>query len=375
MSVRMLIIQIIFHSLLISSSYGNCDVFDLQKQALDFGTSDLPGGSLIVQVGDDIPCISVAGFENLDFKRPFSAESSFPIASLTKMFTAKTILGLIKEGKLSIDDSASKYVTDEFFDLAMQIPHFSSATILNLLRHTSRQPEYFADGNPLALYIWRDHPTDRSLYQPEKMLDFAIKNNILMVDTNQEPITHYSNTNYLILGKIIETITGLPLNEAFKKYVYEPYDLKSTFAFNRDQHKGPIPTPYHGTRNLSEIYIGFSGRAGDDGLASNLLDMNQFIRNYVSAHEEDFIRNQYPQSSFSTGIFIRSIEGVDVFFHTGKDPGFLSLAAFVPAHQASLVFFVNQSDSLHGEKALMQVLTGVIQTLKRVYGEPLPCNI
>jgi CubicO group peptidase (beta-lactamase class C family) len=185
--------------------------------ALD-GAGQLGSG----QHDGDAPSVSVAVVENgrIVYAKAFgladvatgtaaTAATRYRIASITKMFTAVCVMQLVEQGRLSLDDTLSKYV-----------PEYTRAravTIRELLMHTSGVPNYldaaFADGSVNR----RTTPTAIIASVSGKPLDFA-------PGTRYE----YSNTGYVLLGMIVEGVSGASLTAYENKHIFIPAGMPST---------------------------------------------------------------------------------------------------------------------------------------------------
>lgn len=168
---------------------------------------DAVGISAAVRVGDDM-WAGAAGISSVE--EDLTTEHTFGIGSTTKTFVSATILQLMEEGELSLSDPISDFLPDyEHID--------GSLTIKQLLYHTS------------GLYNYTSHPDFfpavvddlEYIYTPEEVLSTYIEEPIAAPDTEQE----YSNTNYLLLGMIIKSITG---NEFYDEVV-ERFDTATNY--------------------------------------------------------------------------------------------------------------------------------------------------
>ncbi len=152
-----------------------------------------------------------AGVRDLSTGAPVTAGTLFRIGSATKMFTALAIAQLVERGRLSLDDRLAAFRPD--------FPNAASITIRELLMHRSGIADY-ADA---ALASGRiESPTT-----PVQIIDEAAK-----VAPESAPGTRfsYSNTNYVLLGLIVERISGIPLHAYYEKYIFGPAGMSETFA-------------------------------------------------------------------------------------------------------------------------------------------------
>ena len=144
-------------------------------------------------------------------KKPLTAANRFRIGSITKMFTAAMILQLVEEKKLNLNDTL-----DKFFP---QIPNSQKITIAQILAHRSGIHDSILDRN-----LRKSSPTDP--ITKDEMLALIAKGT-----PDFEPDTKhaYSNSGYLVLGLVIEKLTGKPYEEALKKRITSKIGLKDTY--------------------------------------------------------------------------------------------------------------------------------------------------
>src|SRR5947208_16228388 len=141
------------------------------------------------------------------------ADTHFRIASNTKTMTAAVIVLLAQEGKLSLDDPVSKYVSG--------VPNGDSITIIELLN--MRSGLYSYDDDPEFWAILERDPT--KIWTPAEVLAIAFTHPPYFPPGAD---FHYSNTNYALLGLIAEKIEGKPLASCFQGRLFGPLGLKDT---------------------------------------------------------------------------------------------------------------------------------------------------
>jgi len=173
---------------------------------------------------------AASGTTELGTRNPPGGETHFRIASVTKTMTAAVILQLAQEGKLKLDDPVSKYVPD--------VPNGDNITIAELLRMRSGLYSFTSD--PAVVGFLDDDPT--RVWTPQELLAIAFAH-----PPNAPPDTvfEYNNTNYVLLGLIVEKVDGRPLATAMHDRLFEPLGMKNTFFAASDSNT--LPEPYsHG---------------------------------------------------------------------------------------------------------------------------------
>src|SRR5687768_4058180 len=172
----------------------------------------LATGSMAISINGKITYQKAIGFAMLDSNRKILPDTNtkYRIGSISKMFTAVMIFQLIDQRKLSLDEKLAMYFP--------QLPNATKITIEEMLYHRSGLHDYTNDTN---FPEWMDKPKthkDKLKINSTKRSDF-------------EPgtKTDYCNTNYLLLGYIIEKITKMPYAEALNKRITLKIGLKNTY--------------------------------------------------------------------------------------------------------------------------------------------------
>jgi len=195
---------------------------------------DGPGGTVLVSKGGQIIYNNAYGKANLELKIPMTTEHVFRMGSLTKQFTAVCILKLIEEGKLSLEDKLIKFIPD-------YSPNVEKITIANLLAHTSGIKNYTGlpafneilkrrDLSPLELIaLFKDQP-----------LDFEPGSNY-----------QYSNSGYILLGFIIEKLSGMAYGKYVQENIFIPLNMSHSYY---DERTKVISNRISGYRKRNDRY-------------------------------------------------------------------------------------------------------------------------
>jgi CubicO group peptidase (beta-lactamase class C family) len=172
-----------------------------------------PGAALGVVVDGELVHVAIAGVQDLESKRPVTADSVFRIASMTKSFTAMAVLKLRDEGKLSLDDPAERHVP-ELAGLAYPTSDSPKITIRHLLSHA----EGFPEDNPWG---------DRQLARSDAWMADAMRAGIPF-STVPGTAFEYSNYGFAILGRIVQNVSGEPYDRYVERRLLAPLGLSST---------------------------------------------------------------------------------------------------------------------------------------------------
>ncbi len=220
--------------------------------------------------------------EGTVFGNPAAVSQRFHVASVGKLFTAVTVMLLQEQGRLTIDDRAADILgIDMLKGLFMYKDKDYSAdvTVRQLLNHTSGIADYFEDpvesGDSMKELIVNE--PDR-LYTPQDLLDFT-RNNQKAVGAPGGKL-HYSDSGYILLGLIIEKVSGRTFHENLHGLIFRPLNMNDSYLmFYSEAENGQAPIneiwlegrEIHDYKSLS---IDWSG----GGIISTLSDLSVFIR-------------------------------------------------------------------------------------------------
>lgn len=214
---------------------------------------------------------------------PKGRESAFQIASIGKVFTATLICMLADRGKISLDDPIVNYLpvaslkglfVFEGKDYARQV------TARQLLTHTSGAADYAEDlvikGPPFFELMLKDPD---KFWTPEMLLSFSRCNQHAVGKPGD--LFHYSDTGYVLLGRIIENVTAKPFHENLHEMFFNPLGMKDSYLMFRsepaNQPKKPIQKIWLGDREISKFASLSSDWAGG-GIVSTPADLLKFHR-------------------------------------------------------------------------------------------------
>ncbi|CAM5511258.1 serine hydrolase domain-containing protein [Streptomyces tanashiensis] len=262
------------------------------------------------------------------------------IGSETKTFTVTALLELVDQGKVSLDDPISKYVDG--------VPNGDKITLRNLASMRSGLFNYSADeGFYKALTSDPYRP-----FTPQELLDYSFKHPIQFQPGAE---FDYCNTNLILLGLVVEKVSGTPLHEFIQKNVIEPAGLRHT-VFPTD---AAFPSPHaHGYTEQTA-----SGKLEDStdwnpswgwaagAMISDLEDLRTWARVVATgtlltpetqAERLHTYPSGVPGAGYGLGIF--DVQGW--IGHNGSLPGYESLTIYLPEAKATLVVLLN-TDVLH----------------------------
>ena len=257
------------------------------------------------------------------------------IGSETKTFTATAVLELVDDHRVGLDDPISEYVSG--------VPDGDHITLRQLAGMRSGLFPYTSDpGFIKALQADPFKP-----YTPEQLLAFGFKHpNVFPPGT----ATQYSNTNYILLGLVVEKVSHMSLADFLRARVIEPSCLRHTL-FPRGSE---FPKPHaHGFTNqtptgqiVDATGWNTSSAWAAGAMISDLRDLRAWARDVATgslltpetqAERTEFLPTPLPSLRYGLGLF--DVNGW--IGHDGSIPGYQSLTIYLPEHRATLVVLVN----------------------------------
>lgn len=299
--------------------------------------SNIPGLVVGINVPGKDEWLSVLGVSDKKTKKKMQLNDHFRIGSVTKTFVATGILQLSDKGKLSLDDKVEQYVKN--------VPNGDKITIRQLANMTSGLPSYSQNKTWAQQFL--ENP--QRVWTPEELLKAAFSVPILFKPGEK---FHYCNTNYILLGLIIEKASGMPLGSYLEKNIFEPLNLKNTsFPLTN-----AMPDPFsHGytkqtltgqEKDMTFQNPSWAWAAG--GMISNLDDLKIWAEALGTGKllSKEAFKERTQWVAVSSSVKDRKY-GLGVGFdkgwlmHAGELPGYNSIVAYLPEQKVVMVLLVN----------------------------------
>jgi CubicO group peptidase (beta-lactamase class C family) len=298
----------------------------------------IPGLSLVVVQDGRVVKQQGYGFADLEQQVPVTPDTVFEIGSITKQFVAVAIMTLVEQGKVNLDEPASRYLPD--------LPStWREVTVRQLLTHTSGIPDF---EEILGYGAYRTPTTAPQLIAvaAARPLDFA-------------PGTqwHYSNTGYYLLGMIVEKVSGTPYGALIEKRILEPAGMTRT--------RSSVPTEIIAGRasgyaledgrivNRDAVQPTAVGGAGDlVSTTGDLVKWNAVLdarsvlatESYAQLWANQALADGSP-SGYGFGWFVSPARGHRAQEHSGGTPGFSSDILRLPDDRVTVVVLTNSHDA------------------------------
>jgi D-alanyl-D-alanine carboxypeptidase len=230
--------------------------------------------------------------ENSDRSISFSAaagnmqkESRYFIASVTKLYVTAVVMRLMEEGRLKLDDKISDYLPAEYMErlhVLKGVDYSGTITVKHLISNTSGLPDYFfhkqANGKTVAseLMDGQDEP-----WPLERTIDL-VKNLKPRFSPGAKGKAAYSDTNYQLLGRIIESITGKSIGEVFHEFIFSELKFQDTYAYNDVNDNAPVPFYYKDRKLWLPEYM--TSVAPEGGIVSTAGEVMLFLKAFFNGH-------------------------------------------------------------------------------------------
>ena len=301
----------------------------------------MPGA--VVEVIRDRTVVLVKGYGQADLERnvPMTPSASFTVGSNSKQFTAFSIYLLEQDGKLALDDDIRKYLPE--------VPDFGKTiTIRHLLHHTSGLRDYFdlmfMTGTRVDDVITQE--AGLALVKRQRALNFA---------PGQEYV--YSNTGYLLLGQIVQRVSGMPLAEFARLRIFEPLGMTHTrflHGYGTLVPQRALPYLPSGAGGYEYVAVGDSAD-GAGGLVATAGDLALWDRNFYDGRvgglallarmQETGVLNDGKPFNYASGLVVDAYRGRRIVEHGGAISGFNAQMMRFPDQHFSVVVLANTSTS------------------------------
>ena len=311
--------------------------------------SNVPGMLALVSIPEELNWVNAQGIANQKNGELMVPNHQFVIASLTKPMTATIILQLIEEGKLELDAPVANWLSIDMLNQLTSIQgtaYGGHLTIEHLLNHTSGIFDYLNDGQ-VHLEAFLNRPEER--YTLQDRIEIGIREGSTELIPGEGYI--YSNTNYILLGMIIEKITGEALSTQFRKRIFQPLAMSNSYIAPNENDIQELARGYYQDFDITDFTTNFNWNNPAGGVISTLQDLEQFMRGLASGqlftNSNSMARmKEFGRGGYGLGIqaFSNSKSHGLVWGHDGGDPGYFSFMIYIEKRDAVIIFAGNRAD-------------------------------
>lgn len=258
------------------------------------------------------PAFYTAGWKDREDKIPADPQALFKIGSISKLYIAAATAKIINGKSLSLEDTLAKLLPE----LAGRIENAGKITLRMLLQHRSGIPDWIDDPN---------FPWDKSLTDVNEVLELVLDDH-----SKFEPDSRYdySNTNYLLIGKILDKTLGYNHQQYIKNEILYPLKLTRTFGLLNEVDPREVTSGYDSHYDKDIKMLDFVSPGGS--MVATAQDVGIFLR---ALNDGSLLTNE-EQAIYSS---------IYEYGHTGLLPGYQSIARYHKDIDAVVIQFVNTS--------------------------------
>lgn len=314
------------------------------------------------------------GYANEETKQGFDENTIFELASVSKQFTAMGIVILKEKGKLSYDDKITKFIP--------KLEDYKDISVRNLLNHTSGIPDYI---NPKYFELF-----DKSKINTNKdLIDILAKEKVRPLFEPGSKF-RYSNTGYVLLASIIESVSKQSYASFLEKCIFKPLKMKRTFVYSRrlsprkldnyamgytwnvKEQKKVIPD----TEEWLKFVIYLDGILGDGNISSSAADLLKWEQAFnteklvskesINEIFTPVVLNDKTNSEYGFGWFVNdSKEYGKIVSHTGSFPGYKTSIERYLASAKTVILLQNYDRTVLPRKNIREAIYN--QPLTKVF--------
>lgn len=317
------------------------------------------GPGLVAAVrGPQGVAVAASGLANIATAAPLVPDSAIRIASASKPLVATVVLQLVEQGLVDLDAPVADFLDPR--DVA-DIANAERATVRQVLNMTSGVPEYMAtdafEGALSADVRW-DWTARRALAMVAGEPAFAEPGDVF----------DYSNSNYVLIQILIETVTGRGLGDELAARIFTPLGMERTFLETPDRvGLGPV-RGYEASADgplLDVTDVNDAIGLADGGVVSTAGDLSLFLPALFAGRliSEDTLRDDMLDfglddegEAYGLGLAASSFQGEPVFGHDGATTGFSAEMLFLPRRGLSVVLLSNDAESDVLDDVLSEIL-------------------
>jgi CubicO group peptidase (beta-lactamase class C family) len=318
-----------------AANAGGLDVAEERKISETVAASGAPSVSVAVVENGKLTYVKAFGKAELDPARAADVNTRYATGSISKQFTVVAILLAAEQGKLSLDDKVSKYFPE--------LTRANEITVRQLLSHTSGYEDYAPQDYMIP--VWTKPTT------PEEILDEWAKKPL---DFDPGTKWQYSNTNFVLAGKIFEKATGEPLVPFLQKNIFGPLGMTTAgdCSVTKTADDAVAYTRYGlgPARPALREGPGWYFAAGELCMSPSDLakwDIALLQKKFVSAKSYDEFTREVRLANgdythYALGLELGALDNIPTIYHGGEVSGFLAYSYLYPTRDAAVIICSNQ---------------------------------
>jgi CubicO group peptidase (beta-lactamase class C family) len=275
------------------------------------------------------------GYASLELDVPITPRTVFDIGSVSKQFTAMSILLLARDGKLSLDDDIRRYVPE--------LPDLGHVTIRQLMHHTSGWRDYT---DLMALGGWdeRDHTTDQDgidVLRRQRALNFPPGTN-----------WRYSNTGFFLMSLVVKRVSGASLREFAAERIFAPLGMSDTRFLDDTRQIVPRRATAYAPADSGggwQVEMANWDQVGDGAVQTTVEDLAKWDANFYTPIVGDArlveMLQTPDQAHYGFGLWRDRYHDDTVVWHTGAWAGYRAVIMRFPDRRRSIIVLCNVADA------------------------------
>jgi len=326
----------------------------------------IPGVSVAIRWDDGRVWLGSSGLADVEAATPVASRTAFSLASVSKTYTAAVALQLVEEGALGLEDRVAPWLPGLEID--------GRITIRMLLEHTSGLTDFFLN-----------QKIDKAL-QSEPDAAWTADRALTFLPPGGRPPGagfRYSNTNYLLLGLLVEAATGAPLGDSVRTRLLAPLRLEDTWTQVAEPPRLPLARAYRLVRSGGTVVArvvapsgaiapfrsvvtaaggagGMAGTASDAARWMGALAAGEVLEPEtmeVMLRVAETVDGSAPRIPYGLGVQLVRLGTMDAIGHSGRYLGVRSVVRYVPSRRLTIAVLTNQSsvDPVRIATSLLQI--------------------
>jgi len=312
----------------------------------------IPGISVAIVWDDGRAWAGATGRADIAARRQMTTGTALAFASVSKTFTAAVVLQLVDEGRVALDKPAAAYLPGYRLDRRI--------TVRMLMDHRSSLPDFFSNAK-----------IDRAL-QGDKTATWTPERTWKYVPAHRPKpgtIYDYSNTNYLLLGELVERVTGNPLAAEVRERLLDPFQLDTAWYQIAEKPRAKGATGYRLLRTATAATVKpvagrstvmpfrsvVSAAAGAGSIAGTATDAARWMQAFGSGNafsaksframvaDAKLTRAMHAKVTYGLGVQLLTIEGHRTLGHSGRYVGFQNSVRYLRGPGISIAVLTNQN--------------------------------
>jgi CubicO group peptidase (beta-lactamase class C family) len=307
-----------------------------------WNTPSTPGCALAVVQNGTVAYTAGYGTANLELDVPITPQTVFDIGSVSKQFTAMSILLLAEDGKLSLDDEIHRFIPE--------LPMYGAPITLRTMLHHLSGLRSYSDLFDLAGVPEIDQTTD------EDALALIVRQKTLNFPPGRQYL--YSDTNYFLLSLVVRRVSGESLHEFARRRIFLPLGMANTHF--HDDHRMIVPRRATGYEPRPgggfDIDMSSFEELGDGSVMTTVEDMARWDRNFdapvvggrraIEQLQEVGVRSDGSKTPYAMGLILDRYRGIPRVQHTGEWVGYRSSFLRFPQRNLGVIVLCNMIGDL-----------------------------